>query len=171
MKHRYPMIRYGKKLLSMVIGLPLFMLALSFLPGAENGRIVVWAMAIMMTIIFVVTLRKAIAMAFIVIELDEDGISAKCLGRKLAYISWENCKRIVIREYQATVSIYDQCWLCFCNGSFVPDAKCSKGLFSVPLPSEDCIYMVYSEFVWDIIKANAHKRSYSSTLLESERII
>ena len=170
MYQKHTVLRFGKMFLSFGILIPAVCIGLSLIPGNEPSRYVMWPLVALFLAGEIVFYRKILLLSVSHVIIDENGITSKVPFRKSVAIRWTDIKRCGFIGMDTKGGLYDQQWFCFAdNINEIPDKV--KSLFSLPFPNEHCIYMVYSEFIWEMITKYADKKSYNEAIFKSREIM
>lgn len=170
MRQKHLILRYGKMFLAFGIVVPMVCIGISLLPGAETSRYVMWPLMALHLASVIVFFRKILLLSVSRVMIDESGITAKVMFRKNVEIRWGDLRRCGFTCMDTTGGLYNQQWFCFADSDrSIP--KSIKSLFNLPYPDEHCIYIVYSEFIWEVIIKYAEPKTYSEALFKSREIV
>lgn len=166
---KHTVIRFGNMFIGLGLGIPIVVFLMFLSADDEPGRYVAWPICAVWLVIMCIHLGKIILLSFSRIIIDESGLTAIVPFRKKVTMKWEDVTRLGFRYFEAG-GLYDQQWLCFISKNNNFPIK-FKQLPMIPYPSENCIYMVYSEFVWEMIRKHLKGKVYSDAMTKSREIV
>ncbi len=166
-KPKYALIRHAYSISEsfMLVLAVLIVLSIIGVIKHESG---VWFMVgctVMFAVVWILAMRRSLFLMLCKAIFTDTELKIECMGRKLAAISWHECSCVYLMHYRTKDNIYDECWICFSK-----ESKSSDIAKTTPLPSNDCVFIAYTEVVWDDISKYLDSNIYLNAIAESLEI-